>query len=229
VSGARRYLPITITFGALLCGMLAIPLASEGHLTGAGMLILAAYLLDAVDGELARRLKATSEFGIQLDSLVDMVGFGAGSANLVINYLRGSAFGGWPAWTAGFVFVMAGAYRLARYNLGATASKKRDTLGLTISTAGAFITLSVLTDMAYTRPLFPSWAWLVLLLSAALLMASRIQFPELGVIIANRWFSLAALSVCGAVAIWLRPQTVWWAMTTGYISYGVLRAATRAL
>jgi CDP-diacylglycerol--serine O-phosphatidyltransferase len=227
MSETRRYLPIVITFAALLCGMLSIPLASEGYLVAAGILILGAYLLDAVDGEVARRMDVASDFGIQLDSLVDIVGLGAGSANLVINYLRRSPFGGWPVWAVGFIFVMAGAYRLARYNVGAAAGKDRETLGLTISTAGAFITLSVLTDMAYARPLFPAWVFLALLLSAAVLMASRIRFPELGVMLANRWLSLAALGMCGAVAIWLRPQTVWWALTTGYISFGVLRAATR--
>lgn len=225
----RRRTPSLVTFASLLCGISAIGLAIEGQEGLAGTLLLAGYLLDAIDGELARRLKVMSEFGLQLDSIVDIVVFGAGGAILVAQHVRSSQVGGVLIWIMASVYVVAGAYRLARYNLMAGKTKPSETYGLTISTSGAFVTLSVLADRSHGGPHAPAWVFLIVLAIAAALMVSRIRFPELQTMLRNWRVNVVILGTCGAIAIWLQPQVVWWAITTGYISFGVVRALVRQL
>jgi CDP-diacylglycerol--serine O-phosphatidyltransferase len=186
-------------------------------------------LLDTVDGELARRLDACSEFGVQFDSLVDVTNFGVASTVLVWSHLRIGGHQGWLFWPLGVIFVLAGAMRLARFNLQASDTKSKESTGLTISTSGAYVSLAVLADRAFERGLLPDEAFLVLLPLLAILMVSTIHFPELQTIIGRRKTSLALLSVSAIVAIWATPQVVWWGLTTGYISFGILRAGVRMI
>ena len=225
----RRSLPSAVSFANLICGMLAIVLAVEGELWYAGALILLGYLLDGLDGILARRLGVASDFGIQLDSLVDIVNFGAASAILVIQHLRIAGLRGWAVWIPVLLFVMAGAYRLARFNLYAPKGKTPDTLGLTISTSGAFVTLAVLSNLSAGSRLFPAWIFIPLLIIVAGLMASRIRFPEFNHMIRHRWASVGFLSACFALTLVLQPVIIWFSVTTGYISFGLARAVVRSL
>ncbi|TFH32848.1 MAG: hypothetical protein E4G99_12255, partial [Anaerolineales bacterium] len=204
-------------------------LSIEGHIGMAATFILASYLLDLVDGALARRLDVCSDFGVQLDSLTDMVNFGAASTVLVWSHLRSGGHQGWILWPVGVFFVLAGAYRLARFNLSADNTKHMETLGLTISTSGAYVALAVLADRRFDRALLMDEIFLVLLPILALLMVSRIRFPELKAILGRRRMSLALLSASAIVAIWITPQVVWWGLTTGYISFSLLRAGYRTL
>jgi len=225
----RKSLPSIITSISLCLGMASIALSLEGYLGIAATLIMASYLLDLVDGALARRLGVCSEFGVQLDSLVDIISFGAGSTVLVWSHLRQGGLESWLMWPLGILFVLAGALRLARFNLAASDSKPMESLGLTISTSGAYITLAVLADRAFERGLLPDASFLVLMPILTFLMVSRIRFPELKAIFGRRRMSLALLSTSVIVAIWLTPQVVWWGLTTGYISFSLLRAGYRML
>jgi CDP-diacylglycerol--serine O-phosphatidyltransferase len=225
----RKALPSIITFISLSCGMASIALSMEGFIGVAAALILVSYLLDTLDGELARRLGVCSDFGVQLDSLTDITSFGAAGAALVWAHLRDSGYQSWILWPLGVSFVLAGAFRLARFNLSASNIKPTDSMGLTISTSGGYVALAVLADRAFERGLLPDEAFLVLLPTLAMLMVSRIHFPELKTILGRRRFSLALFSASAIVAIWFTPQVVWWGLTTGYISFGILRAGTRYL
>ncbi|HUV89502.1 MAG TPA: CDP-alcohol phosphatidyltransferase family protein, partial [Anaerolineae bacterium] len=84
----RRMVPSLITFTGLVCAFSAVLLVINGELTTAGACILAGYLLDALDGGVARRLGVASPFGLQLDSLVDVVTFGVAPSVLVYQYLQ---------------------------------------------------------------------------------------------------------------------------------------------
>jgi CDP-diacylglycerol--serine O-phosphatidyltransferase len=218
--------PTGLTFLSLLCGMGAIALAVDGEVGYAGGLILAGYVIDALDGEVARRLGTTSDFGKQLDSISDVVIFGAASAVLVREHVRGELAGGW-VWAFGLLYVTAGAYRLARFNLHSRDLKEPETLGLTISTSGALVTLSVLSDRVYAGELFPSVYFLLLLAGAAILMASRVRFPELKVIFVNRWLSMAMVGGFVAFSIVASLQVVGLALAAGYVAFGLIRAGLR--
>ena len=225
----RQYLPNLITFTTLACGMSSIALAIEGHLNLAGVLILTGNLLDSIDGGVARRLGVSSEFGSQLDSLVDIIIFGGAGSILVWQHLSETPLLKWPYLISGVIFVLACAYRLARFNLYTDETKPNESLGLTTSTSGGYLALAVLADRAFGHHLFPDWIFPLLLIIVSLLMVSRIRFPELHVIFRRRRMSLAILSTSIIAAFWLTPQLVGLGLTTGYISFGLFRAGYRIL
>ncbi len=225
----RQYIPNLITFTTLICGMSSIALAIEGQLNLAGVLILAGNLLDGFDGGVARQLDVSSEFGTQLDSLVDIIIFGGAGSVLVWQHLSETPLMRWPYWVSGVIFVLACAYRLARFNLYTDETKQKESLGLTSSLSGGFLALAVLADRAFAHHLFPDWIFPLLLIIVSLLMVSRIRFPELHVILRRRRMSFAILGTSLIAAYWLTPQLVWFGITTGYISFGVLRAGFRQI
>jgi CDP-diacylglycerol--serine O-phosphatidyltransferase len=111
----RLLVPNLITLLALCLGLTAIRLGIEGRLDMAVLAILAAAVLDGIDGRVARLLKGTSRFGAELDSLADFVNFGVAPAILLyafaLHHLR--SFG----WIVAMVLAIAAALRLARFNV----------------------------------------------------------------------------------------------------------------
>ncbi|MBX9464706.1 MAG: phosphatidylcholine/phosphatidylserine synthase [Aquamicrobium sp.] len=111
----RLVLPNLITVMAVCAGLSGVRLAFEQRYELAVAMVLIAALLDAVDGRVARMLKATSKFGAQMDSLADIVNFGVAPALVLYVYLldRAGAFG----WIAALLFAIACCLRLARFNV----------------------------------------------------------------------------------------------------------------
>ena len=220
----RKYIPSLVSYISLSCGIMAILQAIKGNLEISSILILSGNLLDGVDGELARRLKVTSPFGIQLDSLVDAVVFAVAAPFLIVQHLQDSDTAWWAIAIGMLVFCIAGIFRLARFNTYAGRDKPRDTTGLTISVSGGYLALLVLVDRAFATSPIPDWLYLPILLILAVMMVSRIRFPELKTILSHRIPSLALLVTMAIAAIWLTPQLVWFLIITTYISFGVGRA-----
>jgi CDP-diacylglycerol--serine O-phosphatidyltransferase len=221
----RRLLPSLITFTGLVCAFSAVVLAMHDEMTAAGVCILVGYVLDALDGGMARRLGVTSAFGLQLDSLVDVVTFGVAPSALIYQYLRQLAVAPVITWLVCAGYMIGGVFRLARFNLLPTKGSHSDIMGLTISTSGATLALSVLSNRAYDHRLIPAVAFLVLVVALTLLMVSRIRYPAMASVFRRRWLSIAALVVASVLAIWLSPQLVWLGLTGGYVSFGLVRAA----
>lgn len=111
----RMVVPNLVTVLAICAGLSGIRLAFEGRFEIAVAMVLLAAALDAIDGRLARMLKATSDFGAQMDSLADIVNFGVAPALVLYAYLLNvtGAFG----WTCALVFAIACGLRLARFNI----------------------------------------------------------------------------------------------------------------
>lgn len=221
----RRGLPSSITFIGLVCAFSAVVLALHEEVAVAGICILAGYVLDALDGGVARRLGATTAFGLQLDSLVDVVTFGVAPSVLVYQYLRQLTVYPVVIWIVCVGYMIGGVFRLARFNLLPTKESQGDSMGLTISTSGATLALSVLSDYAYDHRLFPTAVLLALVVALTLLMVSRIRYPALGSVFRRRWLTVAALAAAAILAIWFSPQLVWLGLTGGYVSFGLMRAA----
>lgn len=218
-----------ISFTTLGAAVASMALSIEGNLRLAGALILVGYVLDAADGQAARRLGGSSQFGIQLDSLIDVIHFGAAGSILVSQHLQSSALPRWLIWLflAGYLF--SASFRLARFNLTAASSSKLETIGLTISTGGAFLTMAVLADLAYQPDLLPDWAFLVLLAITALLMASRIPFLDFRGLPQHR-IAFVVTSLAGIlVTIWQRIELGLLLVWSTYLAFGVVRAVLRAL
>src|ERR671917_839759 len=111
----RVIVPNIITLIALCLGLTAIRLAFEGRYEPAAIAIVAAALLDGVDGRVARLLKGTSRFGAELDSLSDFVNFGVAPALVLYSFLLHEMRS--IGWIVALVFAIAAALRLARFNV----------------------------------------------------------------------------------------------------------------
>src|SRR5688572_7400275 len=123
-SKLRYWPPNLATMGAMLCGLLSMVAAFESRFVDAGWLILLATFLDRADGLLARGLKATSNFGVQMDSFADFFDFGVAPAVLMFTALTrtdGLPFasgGGYVlVLAASAVWVFTATFRLARFNV----------------------------------------------------------------------------------------------------------------
>jgi CDP-diacylglycerol--serine O-phosphatidyltransferase len=175
-------LPNLLTTGNLLCGFWAIISVFQEQFYFAAVAILLASVFDAFDGKVAKLSGTTSKFGMQYDSLADLVSFGIAPALLAFSWaLRPyGKFG----WLAAFTFVACGAIRLARYNVMASAGETKYFKGVPIPVAASMIALTIL---LYLRLVETGWikdiVILVMIYVLAFLMVSNIRyfsFKELG-------------------------------------------------
>lgn len=135
-------IPSLFTTGNLFCGFFSIISTFNGEYLQAAVLIILAHLLDGLDGTVARLTRTTSQFGIEFDSLADLVSFGVAPAMLVY-YWALLPWGTW-GWLAAGLYVVCGALRLARYNVQASSAEKSHFLGLPIPAAAEMIVAIVL-------------------------------------------------------------------------------------
>src|SRR5438445_3036657 len=135
-------LPNLFTSAGLFSGFYSIICTLDGEYWKAAVLILVAQLCDALDGRIARLTRSTSSFGVQYDSLADLVAFGVAPGILVYQWaLR--PWGRW-GWLAASLYVTCGALRLARFNVQLAPVQKRYFVGLPIPAAAGVIAATVL-------------------------------------------------------------------------------------
>jgi len=168
-------LPSLITVGNMFCGYAAIMYAMQGKLVLAAPFIGVAIVLDLLDGRIARMTGTSSEFGLQLDSLADVISFGVAPAMLAFSWGL-SELGRW-GWAAGFVYVTACAMRLARFNIQTTTQvDKRYFIGMPSPPAAGVIAATVFAfpnELGGIRQLLAAVAVVVV---PAILMVSTIRF-----------------------------------------------------
>jgi len=180
-------LPAALTLANLCCGFYAIIAVYSDDYTHAAIAILLALLLDFLDGAVARLTNTTSDFGVQMDSLADLVAFGVAPGFLAYVYAL-KPFGR-LGWLAAFSFAACGALRLARFNITTTKLDKRFFVGLPIPAAAGVIAALVLfmressSLIVFDRELLGSQvtgpATLVLVFLLAFLMVSRLRYRSL--------------------------------------------------
>jgi CDP-diacylglycerol--serine O-phosphatidyltransferase len=138
IGGAVYILPNLLTTGNLFWGFFSIVKSLQGQFGWAASAVLLAAVFDMLDGRVARLTKGTSEFGVQYDSLCDLVSFGAAPAIMMYQYGL-SAFGR-IGWVLCFLFMACGALRLARFNVQSSIGKASgDFTGLPIPMAAAVV------------------------------------------------------------------------------------------
>lgn len=143
IGGAVYVLPNLLTTGNLFWGFFAIMKALQEQFAWAGSAILLGAVFDMLDGRVARLTKGTSEFGVQYDSLCDLVSFGCAPA--IIMYQYGLHSYGRIGWIFCFLFMACGALRLARFNVMSGIGKASgDFTGLPIPMAAAVVATFVL-------------------------------------------------------------------------------------
>src|SRR5436190_4079293 len=129
----KHVIPNAVTLANIALGFLGIVAAARGHFERSVIFLFCAALCDLADGRLARALDATSKFGMELDSLSDMVSFGIAPAVLV--YLSVLQNMGWLGAAVALIYPLCGAVRLARFNSDASTLGKVTFVGCPITFA----------------------------------------------------------------------------------------------
>ena len=175
----RLYIvPCMLTISSLFSGFYAIISAFNGHFQAAAIAILVAAVFDALDGRVARMTGSTSSFGMELDSLCDMVAFGVAPALLA--YLWALTPYGRYGWLAAFLYVAATALRLARFNSQTVASPSHDFTGLPCPAAAGVVATAVLfsSDVFNTTSTVRHVSLLVLIYLLSYLMISTHRYAS---------------------------------------------------
>jgi len=146
-SGPRRntisLLPSILTSASLFSGFYAIIASINGRFTHAAVAIIIAGIFDGLDGRVARLTKTTSKFGMEYDSLCDLISFGVAPA--VFSYLWALKPYGRYGWLAAFLYVATTALRLARFNTqSASSPASKEFTGLPCPAAGGMVATSYL-------------------------------------------------------------------------------------
>jgi CDP-diacylglycerol--serine O-phosphatidyltransferase len=178
VKNIKGFFPGIFTVGNMFCGFVSILYSFDGEPIFAAWMIILAAFFDALDGQVARLSGSPSRFGVELDSFADLVSFGMAPALLFYN-LNIYPLGKW-GWILGFVFVMCGAFRLARFNLQTTKlEEKLPYVGLPIPTAAVTLVSYVLFSHEIWGTLrFPK-ALITMIIAFSGLMVSGIEYETL--------------------------------------------------
>lgn len=219
----KQALPGVFTFFNLFFGFLAIVQASQGRIEKACWLILAASLFDALDGPTARALKVTSRFGIEFDSISDVVSFCTAPAVLIYFAFVQDLH---PLLAAGISFVplFAGAFRLARFNQQTMNEPSPFYSGLpSPAFAVTLCSFIIFNSRLLGSPGDPRLA-LPLVLALSVLMVSHLTYPKL-TYIGHSWHSrirvIFFLLSLAALTLW--RDLVLFPLTLLYVAGGMIR------
>jgi CDP-diacylglycerol--serine O-phosphatidyltransferase len=161
-------------------GLISIFLAIRFQILAAGLLILISVIFDSFDGVVARYLKVESSFGVQLDSLSDLICFGIAPIILVYQHLVLRDINVYWLIPLFLLLVWAGAFRLARFNLEPSKENiHEETRGITITNSGAILTIAVLSDLSRAQPTLAIGSYSILLLILSYMMVSKLKLPSL--------------------------------------------------
>ncbi len=219
--------PNLLTAASLLCGVLAImrcvaPGATSEDVYRSALLLFYAFLFDLFDGRVARMTRTQSSFGVEFDSLADLISFGVAPA--VITYRWALSESGVVGGVVCFVYVLGGAIRLARFNVMARAGHSKASspgkymLGLPIPMAAGFIVALVVAARA-----MGGWPWLtshgltvkgisypmlgVVMIALAFLMVSAVKFRSFKDLKVNTFsVTLLIITIGSSLVFWLKSK-----------------------
>ena len=223
-------LPNLFTLAALFGGFYAIVMAMNGNFELAAIGVFCAMVLDSLDGRVARMTNTQSAFGEQMDSLADMVSFGAAPALISYEWaLKG--IGRW-GWMAAFVYCACAALRLARFNVNTSVVDKRYFQGLPSPAAAALVMgfIWLMNELGYTGA-DVVWPCFVLCMYAGLTMVTNVPFYSFKDVQMRRSVPFAVIVMLALVIaiINIHPPTVLFSLfvvygASGYVLYAWRRA-----
>ncbi len=216
-------LPNLFTTASLFAGFLGILWAMNGRYEACALAILISALFDGLDGKIARLTNTTSEFGVQYDSLCDLVAFGLNPALLLYHWQLGGF--GRLGLMACFLFATCGALRLARFNVQSANTSQKFFIGLPIPAAACIVSTLVLATpylpevhLEKTLPLI----CLVLTYFLSFLMVSRVRyasFKEYGLLRAHP-FSSMVTAILLFVLVASQPRLLGFVFLMAYMVSG---------
>jgi CDP-diacylglycerol---serine O-phosphatidyltransferase len=211
-------LPSMFTLGNMFCGYACIVYAMRGEFATAAPFIGFAMVLDMLDGRIARMTGTTSDFGIELDSLADVISFGIAPA--ILSFTWGLQPLGRIGWAVGFLFVAAAALRLARFNIQTGTQDKRYFVGMPSPAAAAVPAATVYAIPLGFQTMPEALPVLAMVIVPALLMVSTIRFRSLKTVDLQdrRSYSVLVLVAVGLAAVAAQPEYGLAAMAYGYLA-----------
>ncbi|HQS33077.1 MAG: CDP-diacylglycerol--serine O-phosphatidyltransferase [Polaromonas sp. 39-63-203] len=223
-------LPNLFTLAGLFGGFYAIVMAMNGRFDQAAIGVFSAMVLDSLDGRVARMTNTQSAFGEQMDSLSDMVSFGAAPA-LIAYVWALTSLGRW-GWIAAFVYCACAALRLARFNVNTAVVDKRFFQGLPSPAAAALVAGFIwLMAEAGVDGNEVRWIMFALTLYAGLTMVTNVPFYSFKDVSLKRSvpFAVIVLIALGIAVINIDPPTVVFGLfvvygISGYVIYGWRKA-----
>lgn len=214
--------PNFVTTGNMFCGFYSLIASIRGDYVTAAWAVLAATIFDALDGRVARLAKATSPFGVQYDSLSDLISFGIAPGILL--YMWALEPFKRLGWLAAFLFVACGALRLARFNVNSGTVPKGYFQGLPIPGAACLVATYIIFNDAldWIPPQHPFT--LMLTFGAASLMVSTIPFPSFKEF---HWKSRATfgyllIGVLAMILIAVRPEVTLFLLICSYVGLSLV-------
>ena len=223
-------LPNLITTASLFCGFYSIIASFQEKFVISAITILAALVLDGMDGRIARMTNTSSKFGAEFDSLSDLVAFGVAPALLAYNWAM-SFYGKW-GWIAAFLFVVCGALRLARYNIQIGIIESKVFNGLPIPAAASVIATTVLFyDYVGVEGKFYNPYLLVFVALLSVLMVSSIKyysFKDMKLLVRKPFMSFFLLVIL-LILIVAETQIMAFVVFLGYAISGPIWSAIKII
>lgn len=213
-------LPNLVTTGGLFAGFYGIVSSMNGRYDIAAWFIFISAVFDSLDGKVARMTNTTSQFGVEYDSLADLVSFGVAPAILMYSWAL-QPFGK-LGWLAAFLYVVCGALRLARFNVQVETTDSKHFIGLPIPAAASMVGACVLLFYhlggAGTIRMV---SVLVLIYCLAVLMVSNVPYysfkdPEL---LKRRPFGMLVLSIVLIIVIVAQPELMLFLIFLSYVMF----------
>lgn len=216
-------LPNLFTASSIFVGVISIVEASQGNVVLASWLILLALVLDGLDGRIARMTNTTSQFGVEFDSLADIISFGIAPAMLLYFFI-GNEFGRFGILVSA-LYVIFGAIRLARFNISTAKTDPNVFIGLPIPTAAIFVSMWILLFQKYTLEDY-GIVLLFLTLGIAVLMVSNFRYPSFKKVSLDKpmVFKTMIMLMLTASLLYLFSAEGFAIVILGYTLYGPLRA-----
>ena len=223
-------LPSLFTMANLFCGYACVVYAMRGEYETAAPFIGFAIVLDMLDGRIARLTGTSTDFGLQFDSLADVISFGIAPA--ILSFAWGLAPLGRLGWAAGFVFVAAAAMRLARFNIqSAGGGDKRYFAGMPSPAAAAIPASTVFFYPAGVSDYRAALPALAMVLVPAVLMVSTIRFRSFKTIDLQirRPYTVLLLIALAIGLITTHPRFVLVALSYAYLASAFIGMAVTRL
>jgi CDP-diacylglycerol--serine O-phosphatidyltransferase len=218
-------LPSLFTMGNLFCGYACVVYAMRGEFETGAMFIGIAIVLDMLDGRIARLTGTSSDFGLQFDSLADVISFGMAPA--ILSFQWGLSPLGRLGWAAGFFFVAAAALRLSRFNIQSAGGDKRYFVGRPRPPAAGSPAATVYLFPVALTDYRASLSVLAMVLVPAILMVSTIRFRSFKTIDlqVRRSYTVLILLAAGIMLIATHPKIVLVVMAYSYLASAFIEMA----
>lgn len=216
-------LPNTITLCGMFCGFYAIVSAINGNFLHAAWAIVLANIFDGLDGWIARLTGTTTRFGIELDSLSDLVAFGVAPSVMIYKWAL-LPFGR-LGWAAAFLFVACGALRLARFNIQTGTTGSKSFKGMPIPAAATVLASVIIFYYDYWKGLpGKSVFFLAITIVLSLLMVSTIRYHGLKEIDLKEkkpfWFLVVVVFIL--FVLFIHPSTAIFIFAMAYLAWGII-------